>query len=708
LEELLARPDKRLPRLHAALDDRDPIVATNAAIALARRGDASAREQLARAVGTPDMKLPIRLAAAEALGGLADRSSVAIVRELIDQYGRREQADDAGPVPKLHAELIRSLAKTVDPADDPRFVEALRSRAAEVRLEAVQAWSAGQRGPLPVEAADLRADPDPRVRAAALSCLARRRHPQAQQYLAAALDDCDLAVRIAAIEALGSLGGAEAQATLQRLRDDRAELIRAAAVSALAASGAQKPVFDAAADESWRVRLEVARALVGYPNRSGAGLAHELIDDPSASVRRQTVASVAEWPLDQAGPVLLAAMGKTGYMTRKNAAGQLAALWPPGAEFPVDGPAQRRAEMLGELERRFRGEVGFVDPEVLAAAAIALVPTVSPETVAEVEQCLRDLADPVAAESLRRRSRAALVALGPELVEALERLALDRHEMLPEIVYREVLPDCDSAFAVLDRLASDDVSIRRRAAEELADLTRKRPLGCLATWRLFTLAVTETDQLVWQNVLAAVATDPSEPAVRLASAAISHPSPEVRRRACEHLGAHSGPTRRHVDVLLPALEDEDPLVVRAAARALGNSGGIDDTGPLERLLLSDHESVRVEAAGALCRLGDPSGPAALERLSYSNDKGVRRQVAASMGEIADATFVASLVRLLDDRQSTRLAALEALPRVVGHDVAAAANPAPTSSTERVALWKRWYQRRGSAAGMRPLTRDDPY
>ena len=83
LEELLTGPDNRLPRLDAALRDQDPIVATNAAIALARRGDTSAREQLARAVGTPDMKLPIRLAAAEALGALADPSSIAaVVRSL--------------------------------------------------------------------------------------------------------------------------------------------------------------------------------------------------------------------------------------------------------------------------------------------------------------------------------------------------------------------------------------------------------------------------------------------------------------------------------------------------------------------------------------------------------------------------------------------------------------------------------------------------
>jgi len=493
------------------------------------------------------------------------------------------------------------------------------------------------------------------------------------------------------------LGGPEARAALETRLSDRGELVRAAVVSALAACGAEQSVVKAKADKSWRVRLEVARALARYPTRRGAALARELIDDPSSMVRSQTVASLAEWPVQHAGPVLLAAMGQTAYRTREAAAEQLALLWPPAAEFPVDGPPERRADALHELERLFREQVGFVDPEVLAAAAVG-PPAVSlaPERIADAERLVRDLSDPGVPEPVRRRSVAMLRGFGPGLVGALGQLALDRGQTLPEAVYREVLPDCDPAFEVLNRLASRDVSVRRRAAEELVGLTRTRPLGRLAVARLASSAVTETDQLVWQNVLTAIADDPSEPASRLAYVAIGHPSPEVRRRACEYLAAHCGQNQQHVKVLLPALGDESDLVVRAAVRALGASGRMDDTQPLRQLLLARNELVRLEAATALCRLGDPSGPPGLERLSQSADRAVRRQVAVAMGEIGDPTFVASLIRLLEDHHSVRLAAMKALPEVVGYDVAEAASPPVSTFAERLELWRQWFQRQDNA------------
>ena len=51
--------------------------------------------------------------------------------------------------------------------------------------------------------------------------------------------------------------------------------------------------------------------------------------------------------------------------------------------------------------------------------------------------------------------------------------------------------------------------------------------------------------------------DGSEPAIRLAYAAISHPSPEVRRLACEHLAAHADPEHAAVlDRAAPGAPDE--------------------------------------------------------------------------------------------------------------------------------------------------------
>jgi hypothetical protein len=130
---------------------------------------------------------------------------------------------------------------------------------------------------------------------------------------------------------------------------------------------------------------------------------------------------------------------------------------------------------------------------------------------------------------------------------------------------------------------------------------------------------------------------------------------------------------------------------------------MDNTQPLRQLLASPSETLRVDAAVALARLGDPSGPPALERLSYSNDQTVRRRVAAAMGEIGDPTFTPSLVRMLDDRQSIRLAALESLPKVVGRDVTAAEGQTPRPFAERLALWKQWFEHQQSTVGIRPPT-----
>ena len=201
----------------------------------------------------------------------------------------------------------------------------------------------------------------------------------------------------------------------------------------------------------------------------------------------------------------------------------------------------------------------------------------------------------------------------------------------------------------------------------------------------------EPDQLVWQSLLAAVAADSSEPSVRLAYAAISHPSPEVRRRACRHLAAHPHP--QHAKVLLPALEDRNQSVVCAAVRALGAAGRMDDTGPLRRLLGTSSEQLRLETATALVQLGDAAGTAALQRLAYADDAKVRRQVAVVMGEMGEPSFVPTLIRLLDDRVAVSRAALESLPKVVGHDASETDDQSPATTAERIRRWKLWFQRR---------------
>ena len=297
-------------------------------------------------------------------------------------------------------------------------------------------------------------------------------------------------------------------------------------------------------------------------------------------------------------------------------------------------------------------------------------------------------------EAVRR-----LIDLGPELLPALEQLALVRKQPLPEAVYREVLPKAVPAFETLDRLASRDAALRRRAAAELPALSARTPLGPLAVERLASLVTAEPDPLVWRSVLTAVAADGGEPASRIAVAALGHPSPEVRRRGCEHLAAHPDP--RHARLLLPALRDPSESVLLAAIRALGAADRLDDTAPLEQLLAHRNETVRLAAARALARFGSPAGTDALERLAHSGDPNVRREAAVAMGELADPAFTDTLIRLLDDGYGIRRAALESLPKVTGRDVASLGAGPTATLNEQVDTWKRWHERDRNTVGRRP-------
>ena len=203
----------------------------------------------------------------------------------------------------------------------------------------------------------------------------------------------------------------------------------------------------------------------------------------------------------------------------------------------------------------------------------------------------------------------------------------------------------------------------------------------------------EPDTLVWIDVFDLLAADAREPAIRLAYDALGHPSPEVRRRACEQLAAH--PNVRHGPLLVVSLSDPNSGVVLAAVKALDRLDRLDDPRPLERLLASDDHELRVEVARSLAHFGTASGIAALERLAFDPDPKVRRAAAAAMGESPDPSFVPTLIHLLDDRLEIRRAALCSLPRVAGHDAPAAASPPtnPLSPDSLAHRWKEWFRRR---------------
>lgn len=701
LDPTLALSAARRPDVTPGLTNPNPVVVANAAILLGRWGNSEAVDKLVAAAQNVNLRTPLRQAAIETLGSLKSPEAIAAVDTLLGGADLQVTASDALTlIPDLHAELLAARAQHVAPAEDIRFAAAMHSKSALVRQEAAAAFArskvpAGKATPAAL--IDLCSDTDTRVRVAALTALAVHHPPQAAETLTRATHDYDLNVRIAAIAALGELGSKAAKQSLDKLRNDPSEIARAAAIGALAAIGADAALISAATDQSPRVRQAVAESLKRMQEDAKA-LSHEtqelartLVQDVSSEVQREAVASLQQWPLDHAGPVLFLAMEKGSFLTRKLAAEQLSERWKPAASFVANATTERRAEQLAELRTQWERQFGTLDEQVVRAAATEVVEAIglTDAQLALVDQVLKQLADPALPDQVRARAVRSLAELGPELVAALEHRTTEELRMLPPELYTVVLPEVSPLFKSLEQLTSPDLRLRRAAANELATQFKGQRVSELALQRLAVLVENESDPLIWQSVMAAIADDPRATAKRLAYIAVANTSSEVRRRACRYLESH--PDRKHLEVLLPMLTDGDATVAIAAVHAIG-AAGVEDPAPLIQLLNGSDRQLRLEAAIALAESQFDAGLAAIERLTHEGDLEIRRAATVAMGRIRSDEFLPRLIELIDDRRDVQIAAMASLAAIAGQDVGMQSGQTPLPD-EQVRLWKRWYAER---------------
>jgi HEAT repeat protein len=639
LDALIAGWHGKHPDFALFLSDDDAVVVANTAILLARSGDSTIDRCLAEAVCNKNLKLPLRRASVEALSGLDSALAGPALGELLDDFGT-SVAD--GYSVELHADLLRALAHHVDAAASSCFADALQTDEGDVRQAGLYAYTISGAGVLPASAIELRSDRDPRVRAATLECLATRRHPQALQCAREALTDFHLDVRLAAIRALGELGGDDARATLQRLLIHEPEAVRSGAVLALAKSGDDVTVFASTNDPSWQVRRCVARSLAYFPTARGETIARQLLADRSGEVRRAVVYALDSWPLAAAGPILLTSLAEAPYPTRKQAAEQLARRWPPSQRYSADAPPESRAEQMAALQAAWQATNVSGEPW-----AISIPP--------------RPAGDPAQGDQLQLAS-------------------LTAHPAIP-------LPN-DQVAGLLGELSSDEVDRRRAAAKQLAVMAAEQPLELASVEMLAELGMAETDALVWREMLDAVHSDGSPPAVRLAYVGTGHTAAEVRRLSCGYLAAHSDP--RHLAVLGRLLDDPNSAVVRSAVEAFGVRGALSEPALLERLLTDEDGTLRVAAARSLAINGYDSGPVALVRLSGDSAAEIRRQAVTAMGQLRDAMYVESLVARLDDELSVKVASVASLTQIVGSDVTLGQGDGPPPLADQVSSWKQWW------------------
>jgi len=668
--------------LSEALRSEEKLVAINARLLLLRAGAAAGNERaeqwLAEIVADRGLSAPLRAAAVETLAELNSSPARDAFRSLLVRHATFPT--------EVRVELFRRGAETFGPTSGAEFIHALGDNAVDVRIAGVEAWRTAAPAEAPPQLADLVNDLDPRVRAATVRTLADIGGASALDAAARCFRDPQLEVRLAAIEALGKIQHARALELLHQAAGEEGNKIRAAAVTALAAQGDAAAVVTAVEDNDAAVRTAAAKALPKLDSAQGRALARALIADRSMAVRRAAIESIASWPAVDAVPLLLNALDDRAMDTRKSAQEALATIWPRAAEFRPAADADTRATLLAALRQEWQVEHGGT---ALAAATFqAATPTpgtTTPLTDAQLDALLTTLAD-----NWSDNDPEAIAALGATDSQFEARLLewADRSgRELPAALVDELLTPRNQ---VLRQLADWDTlapRAQRQLASSLAQQAIEHPLTPLATRRYLELAQLSDDPLVWQSALDACRTSPDESVRRFAAAALGHPAPEVRRRACEFFAAQ--PANDAVRWLTPVLRDPTSYVAAAAARAIGRCGRMDDWEQLAALCGHHDAECRLAAAETLAAWDDQRGLAALERLAYERDPAIRIRAVEAMGRVGAREFTATLVALLDDELGVRRAVLASLPAVTGESVATSDEATAPAMAEQVARWKRW-------------------
>lgn len=679
LAALLKARDDDAAALSMAQKSDDPHVAHAATIGLARIQPLGQVKALGKIARNPQLSQSVRRAAVETLAQGESLEVEGELRKLLDVFGPNERGVCIDAL--LYAETLVGLSRHVAIDAELVFEEALATSDIDVQQAALAVF-AESNSTLPPRVESLVKSQHARVRKAALVALAKTNHPAAVMHLSGAIKDADLLVRLGAIELLGKVKSHDAVLLLHDLANDSQERHREAAATALVAQQEWAAVQRAAGDSSYRVRLAVAAAIAPHGEQQQVALAKTLLADSSAMVQAKVCESLAKWPAELAVPLLCDALLSSNLLTRQTAQQSLLTHRVDVKDFNPGLPPGERSTYATALLKRWQDEHPFA---AKAASVAAAQSGPSPEEIAGLVRQFQSPGDRsakwIAQKQLERYGAAAVFPV-------LDKLIYEQQFELHATTRRELLPQLSTAMATIEGLRDPDVTRRRNAARTLAHEATLMPLPRLALDELSALARTESDSLVWTDLLRAVSQTRGAVAHELALAALAHREADVRRRACEYL-AECG-DERQAEALVRLTGDRDPVIVKAAVVALGRCGPPTSREALYALLDHQDPSLQVAAATTLSRWNDGRGSAALERLLHARSTAARRLAIAAMGELGKAEFVPALIVALEDHPSVRLAALNALPQVAGEDVLANASPLPVSADEKARVWKEWH------------------
>jgi HEAT repeat protein len=280
LGELRYRP--AIPDLIRGLDDVDPEVRAACAYALGKLRARMATSRLREIMNNEKEEMPVRVAAAVALGQIGDMTGV---RFLIDQLKSSDE--------KVRAAAVDAL-RTIGKPAARLLVQAAQSN------DPLQRWGSlaalgetGDRRALPILLRALR-DDNPDVRAIAAASLGRLRYVAAVPQLVRALDDPNERVQAHAEWALENIGKEALPALLDGAKRPALRLRIFRLLGRLKSPQAIPTLTEGLRDRNPQVRAMAAWALGEIGNRSAVPALRSALNDADPQVRREVALALGK------------------------------------------------------------------------------------------------------------------------------------------------------------------------------------------------------------------------------------------------------------------------------------------------------------------------------------------------------------------------------------------------------------------------------
>lgn len=476
---------------------------------------------------------------------------------------------------------------------------------------------------------------DRRIRMAAIELLRVSPSPNASGPLGRTLSDPDPALRQSAAEALGASKASDATMQLLSHLDDPMPHVREAIARALAQLGdarAVVPLIAKVQDSHAGVRAAVARALgeLGDP-RASAALVLALADNDE-DVRALAAHALGRLGQDSATVSLVALVERDQNVdVRVQAIGAL-------GQIGSDAAIAALIEYLGN-------DAAGIHATRLRSASVAALAGLGQKAADPVTLCVTNEVSPLrangCAEILGRIGGKGAV---PALTTALRAGRVDRVVALGAL---GALGDPAGLPATLEYLTAPDTSVRVAAIEACRGLLATgAPEGRAVEPIIAALNAPEllaSERLGLATILGL--TRSARAAPTLMAMAKDADDVALKRVALEALGL-LGPAGQQ-QVLLTALDDEEPTIRFAAALSLRESANTSTAAELLRRLRraaeQDRQALLLALTGALEKNRDPAITKAVRDLALASRGGARDALLETVGNATTDNTAALLV-----------------------------------------------------------------